>query len=142
MDGYEDHITVLEQAEGLPSATVEVASDAIAFVAALQGLYVDSGVLNEDAEVDVGVLENLVDAYHGELCAAALFLSEYNSFKGVPDLLRGTAKTMEDNGGVVPVVVRKGFERLAARIEKAREQRIGAYEALKAQNDGKVLTQP
>ncbi len=136
-DGYEDHITVLEQTIDLPTETVEVASDAIGFVAALHGFYVDIGVLNGEAPIDVAVLENLTDAYYGELAAAALFLSEYDSFKGAPDVLRGTAKTMEDAGDVVPLVVRKGFVRLAARIERAREQRIEAFEALKAENSGK-----
>ena len=129
MASYEDHIQVLEDSD-IASDTVDAASDSIAFVAALHGLYVDSGVLNEDSPIDCGVLENLVDAYHGELMAAALLLSE-DSFKGIPELLRGTAKSLEDPDDSVPLVVRKGFERLANRIEQAREQRVVSVAALK-----------
>ena len=129
MTTYEEHIGRLEESD-LPSDTVDAAEDALSFVAALHDLYVTQGVLNEDAPIDCTVLENLVDAYHGELAAAALFLSE-DSFKGAPELLRKTAATLQDPDGVVPLIVKRGFERLATRIERAREMRVMAMEALK-----------
>ncbi len=131
MASYEDHIEILQNAEGLPSETAEAAGDAIAFVAALHGLFVDQGVLNDEAEIDVNVLENLTDAYHGELAAAALLLSE-DSFTGMPELLRGTARSMPDDEGVVPVVVKKGFERLANRIEQTRRMKAEMAKVLEA----------
>jgi hypothetical protein len=138
MATYEDHIEKLEAAENIPNETVEAACDAISFVAALHGLYVAEGVLNEDAPIDCGVLENLVDAYHGELAAAAILMSE-DSFKGFPELLRGTARSMEDPSAVVPLVVRKGFERLANRIERTRELKKIAINALKEAEAAKIV---
>lgn len=139
MATYEDHISVLEEASGsLPSATTEAACDALSFVVALHNLYVDSGVLNDEAEVDVGVLENLVDAYHGELAAAAIFLSE-DAFKSVPDILRATSAGMVDSEGVVPLTVRRGFDRLASRIEQARKQKLRAMQAI---TETSVSTEP
>lgn len=129
MSTYEEHVDALEQAQGVSSETVEIAQDAISFIAALHGLYVDQGVLNEDAQVDLGVLENLTDAYHGELAAAAIFLAE-DSFQGAPEVLRGLSDAMEDPEGVVPVVVRKGFGRLAGRIEQTRKMKEVAMQAL------------
>lgn len=129
MATYEDHIETLEGVSGIPSETLDAAADAISFVACLHNLYVDSGVLNDDATVDVSVLETLVDAYHGELAAAAILLSE-DSFKAIPELLRTTATSMVDSDDVVPVTVRKGFSRLATRIEQTRKQRDAAFAAL------------
>lgn len=129
---YETLIEELEsqsQGTGLSSEAVEAAADAMSFVAALHGLFVANGVLNEDAAVDVGVLENIIDAQYGELGAAAILLSEA-SFNGISDVLKATAKTMEDKDNVVPATVRKGFERLAQRIEKTKVYREQAAQAL------------
>jgi hypothetical protein len=60
----------------------------------------------------------LIDALHGELAAACIFLSE-PSFARVPDMLRVVAKQL-DKSQDVPVVVSKGYERLAKRIEATR----------------------
>jgi hypothetical protein len=119
---YEEHIEALEGASGVSKETLEAASDALGFVAALHGLFVDHGVLNEDAPIDVAVLENLTDAFHGELAAASLLLSD-DMFKGVEQMLRALETTIEksDTDGEVPTVVRKGFARLASRVAKARE---------------------
>lgn len=136
MASYEDHIEVIE-ASNLPSETAEAAGDAVAFIAALHGLFVDQGVLNDDAPIDCNVLENLVDAYQGELAAAALLLSEDN-FRGMPELLRGTEKSMPDDENVVPVVVKKGFGRLATRIEQTRKMRAEMAEVLAAQEKNPV----
>ena len=110
----------------------ESANDAMAFVQALHSLYVDQGVLPTEAEPDLAVLENLVDAYHGELAAAAIFLAE-SAFGRVPEVLRATAASLEkDDGGVVPLTVCKGFERFASRIERVREQQQQVLQALDA----------
>lgn len=130
MSTYEEHITGLENAKGVSSDTVETACDAISFVATIHSLYVDQGVLNGEADVDIEVLENLFDAFYGELAAATLFLSQ-DSFKGVPELLRGVEKTMDDPDNDVPSSVRKGFGRLAKRIEKARVLQVEMAQVLK-----------
>lgn len=127
MATYEEHILVLEDSD-LPEETVEAAAQAISFAAYLRNFYVVTGVLNEEAPIDCRVLEGLIDAFHGELAAAAIILSE-DSFKGVPELLRSTEVTMVDPENAVPEYVRKGFGRLASRIEKAREERVLAFKA-------------
>jgi hypothetical protein len=123
MATYEDHIDALERSKDVSSEAIEAATASIAFVAALHGMFVDNGVLNDEATIDVCVLENLVDAFHGELAAAAIFLAQ-ESFDGVPEVLRLVSETIgtkeTDPKGVVPTVVRKGFSRLAARIEQTR----------------------
>ncbi len=129
MPTYEEHILVLEDSD-LSEETVEAACQAISFAAYLRNFYVVTGVLNEEAPIDCRVLEGLVEAFHGELAAAAIILSE-DSFKGVPELLRGAEDTMEDPENACPDYVRKGFGRLASRIEKAREERVLAFKALK-----------
>ena len=127
MSKYENYIETLQD-RSISAETAqqeeayETASDAMAFVQALWDLYIDQGVLPVDSEPDLPMLENLIDAYHGELAAAAIFLAE-NAFGRVPEVLRATTKTLEGKEGeVVPTVVKKGFGRLANRIEKVRQQ--------------------
>jgi len=133
MATYEDYIEILENAD-LPGDTAEAACTAISFAAFFRNFYVVTGVLNEDAPIDCQVLEDLAEAFHGELAAAAILLSE-DSFKGVPELLRGLEKTItnDDPNGFVPEYVCKGFGRLASRIEQAREERVQAMVAVKAE---------
>ena len=138
MTKYEEHIDRLEASTDLPTETVEAAQEAMSFVAALHNLYVSEGVLNEDAPIDCSVLENLTDAYHGELAAAAIFLSE-DGFKAVPEFLRKTAKTMDDPSNVVPLIIKRGFERLANRIERARQLKAQAFEYLKNEREKQRL---
>ena len=123
MSTYENHIDALEASKELPGDTVEVAQGAISFVAALHDMYVANGILNEDSPVDLAVLENLTDAMYGELAAAALYLAQ-DEFNGSSALLRATSSAMEDPDNIVPLVVRKGFERLANRIDRTRELQI------------------
>ena len=113
---------------------IEAGADALAFAQSLHSLYQDQGVLSEDAELDLGILENLVDAYHGELAAAALFLSE-DSFGRVSEALRGTGKALTRDGeDIVPLIVRKGFERLANRVEQAKKQRQQVFQVIEQEN--------
>lgn len=120
MSTYEEHITALEDSSEAPSDTIEAACDAISFVATLHNLFVTQGVINSDADVSIPILENLTDAYFGELAAATMFLSQ-DQFSGIGIFLTTLEKTMDDPNNDVPVSVRKGFGRLAKRIEKARE---------------------
>jgi len=77
--------------------------------------------MTEQEEPDLNELENLIDALHGELGAAVLFLCE-PSFARVPDMLRAVGKAMGamDEANVVPPPIVKGFSRLAKRIENTR----------------------
>lgn len=118
---YDDVIESLES--GSPSKeSLELAADAIAFVQALHQMFSENGMTSSE-NPSLNELENLIDATHGELGAACLFLCE-PSFSRVPDMLRGIARKLEKEGGteVAPLVVIKGFDRLAKRIENTRQQ--------------------
>lgn len=127
---YEELMDDLES--GDPSdETLEAAMDAMAFVQSLHNMFRDNGVGLEE-EPDCSTLENLIDGVHGELAAACLFLSE-KSFEQVPAMLRAISARFEkldeafkddqgQTGPSVPVVIRKGFSRLADRIEATRVQ--------------------
>lgn len=114
---FEEAAQQIEDKNNPSQEAREKALDAISFVESLHQMFKDNGMTTkEDADVDE--LENLVDALHGELAASVLFLCE-PVFARVPDMMRVVAKkTAED--GEVPVVVSKGFERLAKRIENTR----------------------
>ena len=105
--------------------TLEKASDALAFAQALWN------AMGEDPETepDFHRMEHLYDAYQGELAAAALFLSD-RSFDSVPALLRSVSDALPE-GEEVPVVVRKGFHRLAKRIERTRHLKTAVSSAEK-----------
>lgn len=92
-------------------------AEAIAFAMALHEMFKSNGMTSKE-EPDLDELENLVDALHGELAAAVLFLCE-NSFARVPDMMRVVSATLEKDG-TAPVVVAKGYARLAKRIENTR----------------------
>ena len=99
----------------------EAALDSMAFVQSLHQMFKDNGMTSTD-EPDLDELENLIDALHGELGAAVLFLCE-PSFARVPDMLRVISKQLAKQDAEVvgvPPVVFKGFERLAKRIENTR----------------------
>jgi len=142
MSKTETHIETLQDLSATSDATeheeaLEAGADALAFAQGLHELYQDQGVISEDAELDLGHLENLVDAYHGELAAAALFLSE-DSFGRVSVALRGTGKSLEAAGDTVPLIIRKGFERLANRVEQAKKQRQQVFQHIKEQEEAKT----
>lgn len=101
----------------LSSDAAEMGADALAFVQALHSMFRDNGMTSKD-QPDLNELENLIDALHGELAAACIFLSE-PSFSRVPDMLRIVAKQL-NKSEEVPLVVVKGYERLAKRIEATR----------------------
>jgi hypothetical protein len=118
---YDQAIESLEA--GTPSKeALELAADALAFVQGLHQMFSENGMTSSENPT-LNELENLIDATHGELGAACLFLCE-PSFSRVPDMLRGISKKLESAGGanVAPVVVVKGFDRLAKRIENTRIQ--------------------
>lgn len=107
------------ESENPSEETKERAADALAFVESLQNMFVDSGMTDNVASIDE--LENLIDALHGELAAAVLFLCE-PSFARVPDMLRVVTEKLEKmNDGSIPTVVVKGFARMATRIENTRK---------------------
>ena len=128
---YEDLMEELENSD-LSETAREAALDAMAFVLALHTTFKDNGVSLPETP-DCSVLENTIDGVHGELAAACIFLSE-RSFARVPEMLRTISEkfdSMDQNftdtqgvtGPSVPFVVRKGFERLAQRIEATRIQK-------------------
>jgi hypothetical protein len=107
-----------ELSSAKPSAeAAEMGADALAFVQSLHSMFRDNRMTTSE-QPDLNELENLIDALHGELAAACIFLSE-PSFARVPDMLRVVAKQL-DKSQDVPVVVSKGYERLAKRIEATR----------------------
>lgn len=114
---YEDAAAAIEEKTDPSLEAREKALDAISFVESLHQMFKDNGMTTKE-EPDVDELENLIDALHGELGAAVLFLCE-NVFARVPDMLRVIAKqTAKDES--VPPVISKGFERVAKRIENTR----------------------
>lgn len=118
-----DYNYVCEALDSDPEPSQEVreaALDAIAFVQSLHEMLRDNGMTDKD-QPDLDELENLVDAIHGELGAAVLFLCE-PSFARVPDMLRVVSKQLDKAGDAasVPPVIVKGFDRLAKRIENTR----------------------
>lgn len=114
---YEEAAASIEESENPSQEAREKALDAIAFVESLHQMFKDNGMtVKEDADVDE--LENLIDALHGELAASVIFLCE-PVFARVPDMMRVVAKKTAESGDV-PVVVSKGFERVAKRIENTR----------------------
>lgn len=99
-------------------AAFDTALDAMAFVKALNEMFRDNGA-DVPAHPDVGTLESLVDGIHGELAAACILLSE-RSFARVPDMLRACAAQLEKSQEV-PTVVKKGYSRLADRLDNTRK---------------------
>ena len=114
--------SAIEQLEtGTPTQeALETAADALAFVQGLHQMFADNGMTTKD-HPDLNELENLVDAIHGELAAACIFLSE-PSFSRAPDMLRAIATKLQATPDEVPAVVVKGYTRLAKRIENTRVQ--------------------
>lgn len=117
---YEEVAEEIERADGLPMEAREKATDALAFVESLHQFFRETGMTTSE-EPDLNELENLVDALTGELGAAVLFFCD-PSFSRVPEMLRGLSNRMvkDDTENVVPPVVKKGFARLAKRIENTR----------------------
>ncbi len=111
----------IDEAEQPSREAREKALDALAFVESLHQAFKDTG-MTTSTEPDLNELENLIDALHGELGAAVLFLCE-PSFARVPDMLRAIGKAMTgmEEASVVPTPVVKGFARLAKRIENTRQ---------------------
>lgn len=120
---YEDAISHLEDVASsskvLPhmQKAADQGAEALAFVLALHKMFKETGMTSKE-EPDVNELENLIDALHGEIAAAAIFLSE-NTFARVPDMLRGISASLEKEGTSDTVVV-KGYSRFATRIENTR----------------------
>lgn len=114
---YEEAAKQIEEERDPSDEAREKALDAISFVESLHQMFKDNGMTTKD-EADVDELENLIDALHGELGAAVLFLCE-PVFARVPDMMRVVSKQMEKEQDV-PVVIVKGFERVAKRIENTR----------------------
>lgn len=133
---YEDMIDELERGHSsetlsesslgpeIHADTMETAAEAMSFVLSLHRMFIDQGARLEDTP-DVNILESLIDAYNGELAAACMFFTDPR-MANVPDILRGTAATLqeaqEDGEDSVPTVIIKGYERLANRIENTRVQ--------------------
>ena len=115
MNKYEEAIILLDDT---PTEAAELGSEALAFVMALHKMFKETGMTSKD-EPDLNELENLIDALHGELAAAVLFLCE-PSFARAPDMLRAISKNLSKSEDV-PTVVQKGFSRLATRIENTRK---------------------
>lgn len=117
---YLDEIDAHKESANLQAghvAALEQAADAVAFMGSLHEAFRDNG-MTQTEEPDPDELENLIDALHGELGAAVLFLC-HPAFSRVPDMLRALdTEEMEKNE--VPVAVIRGFARLAQRIENTR----------------------
>lgn len=129
---YEQQMEELANEPAPGEWALNAGEEAMGFVLTLHNMFKENGY-DLPAEPDVELLANLIDAVHAELAAACLFLSS-DSFSGAPTLLRGIAKSIEtadldftspdgETGKSVPVVVRKGFERLAKRIEATKVQK-------------------
>lgn len=114
---YEEAAAAIEDRTDPSLEAREKALDALAFVESLYQMFKDNGMTTKE-EADVDELENLVDALHGELGAAVLFLCE-PVFARVPDMMRVVAQQVAKDENVPPVIA-KGFERVAKRIENTR----------------------
>ena len=112
---------------------IDVAIDCIMFTQALNNLFRDQGAVVPDVP-DCNVLENLIDAYNGELAAACLFLAD-KAFATSPAMLRTIADSFAGlEGNVVPSVVVKGFRRLANRIENTRVQMQSLHQVISSKD--------
>ena len=114
IEGYdvegEDEVEALNKAE-----------EAMSFVLSLHDAFAQQGVTMPE-EPDVGLLENLFDAYVCELAASVMALQNY---EGSPERLRNVAKELlvEVKAGrsdVDPQTI-QGFLKLADRIEASKE---------------------
>ena len=129
---FEEYVAILESLEvedQEKADAVDAAIDCLMFTQALNNLFRDQGAAVADVP-DCNVLENLVDAYNGELAAACLFLAD-KAFATAPAMLRNIADSFKGlSGSVVPSVVVKGFARLASRVENTRVQMQGMHQLL------------
>lgn len=126
------HIQTLESVDGSEDivAAREQACDALAFSQTLWDMYAQHGMVAPGSNVDFAILENLIDALHGELAAMCVFLAE-NSFEQVPKMLRLIADALDkDPAKSVPTVIIEGYRRAATRIEATRESIKKTKEAL------------
>lgn len=132
-DKYEGYIAEIEQESTPGDRSLDVASDAMGFVLALHTMFAENGYTLPN-EPDTDALMAIIDGIHAELAAACLFLSD-PAFEQVPTVLRQISKSLSqldtdftDTDGVtetsVPSVVKKGFSRLAARIEATKVQQV------------------
>ena len=113
----DDAIEQLTKGDSPSQTALEMGADSLAFVQSLHEMFRENGMTSKE-QPDLNELENLIDAIHGELAAACIFLSE-PSFSRVPDMLRVISKKLEGSNDV-PAVVSRGYERLAKRIEATR----------------------
>ncbi len=126
--GYEENLGIINdllegydvEAEDEGEA-LNKAEEAMSFVLSLHNAFAQQGVTMPD-EPDVGLLENLFDAYVCELAAATMALQNY---AGSPERLRTVAKELmvEIEAGRVKVDPQtvQGYLKLADRIEASRE---------------------
>ncbi|NJL53686.1 hypothetical protein HC928_00065 [bacterium] len=120
-----DELEKLSATTNKSATALELAGDAIAFAQSIHAAFVDNG-MTSSTEVNFSELENLFDALNGELAAAALFLSNPILAGRIPDMLRQAANNIaeSDTNKVVPLVVQKGFARLAARMDALKSQTV------------------
>lgn len=132
MSKYETYIEELESSTEVSGDALEAAADALAFVESLNSVFRGNGYnLSEDP--DCGSLEIVLDSMAAELAAASLFLAE-DSFKSVPQMLRGIAKAFtQATGQEVPTLIVNGYNNLADRIEATRVQQQQMKDLVAAQ---------
>jgi len=137
---YEEKIAHIEGCVSPFEDILDEATEAMSFVYNLNKALRDHGAGHLPEDPDLDQLGNALDSVFGELAAVSLFLAE-DTFKKVPDMLRGIASGFEkedvsftDEEGVtgpsVPPVVVNGFRQLAKRIEAARKQQQDVLAAL------------
>ena len=136
--GYEENLGIINDliegydVEGEDEVeALNMAEEAMSFVLSLHEAFAQQGV-TMPAEPDVGLLENLFDAYVCELAASVMALQNY---EGSPERLRNVAKELlievkADRSEVDPQTI-QGFLKLADRIEASKE----AFKPLMKQYD-------
>ena len=118
MSDFETYLEELESGDDVSEEALEAATDALAFCLALHEALRENGYTTDDPSIPF--LERTVDGMMGELAAASIVMSE-GVFKGLPDIMRTNADTLEKHNVVPPAVV-QGFRSFAKRIEATRVQ--------------------
>lgn len=136
-----DNNEIISVIDGVTAENADVANaldkanDALAFSQSLWNLFKEQGFIAlDDNEVDYALMENIIDGLNGELAAACLFLCEAPE---VPKLMRDISDKLEKQSPdkAVPMVVAKGYKRIAARIENTKIEVEKAKLKLSAMRD-------
>ena len=128
--GNEEYISTLEDLSsdlekgyargegGFQLEALEAAQEALAFGQALWNLFEDQALHTGDKAPDYDMMLNYIDALNGELAAAVLFLvnNKVDATRAL-NMAADNLEKMETESVEIPLVVLKGYRRLAKRVK-------------------------